>query len=371
MAVALCFVVLVLIVLTQSRGLYAGEINEDKAYTSVMSGVEGIAAADPRVVDMAMLASHNANTYALEEYAGMSGEADTRAARALYRSAWGILYRYTKNQVSDIYDQLCQGVRFLAFRCSYHDGVLCGTHTVVDGPMRPYIQDVIRFLQNAAGELVVLDFCFRESEGCCVADAASALFEIEYNGSTLRDFIPYESVPLGKLTYNRVTDGGTRGGAVILMDMTALHGVDKSVTKAGEYAKKVYIPGWGKERMLTNQWYNRMSVSGIAEGIAAQCERMQKNFAKYQNGFRVMQMQASPTLSDPLETAGAWSLVCNARKHNPEVLANPDFDRWMQYMPVVLCDSVTSSSGGFNQNVNQKITSYNRELVKRLLAETA
>ena len=122
------------------------------------------------------------------------------------------------------------------------------------------------------------------------------------------------------------------------------------------------------ERRFSSEWYNRAAPSALAEAINAQCELMREDFGKYADCLRIMQIQASPTTKDLWETAGMWSLVRYAKKHNAEMIENPSFDGWMQVMPIVLCDFVTTESGDFNKNINEKIMAYNRNLVRGVLA---
>ena len=361
------------IVLSQSRRLFEGEINNDKAYMSVMSDVEKITEADPRVVDLAMLASHNANTYALDNFNGLSGEVD-KGMSALYRTAWGLMYRYIKNQVSNIYDQLCQGARFLQFRCSYQDGELYGSHTVIDRPIRTYIEDVLRFLQNATGEIVVLDLRIRYFDDRTVADAARELFDISYDGHTLKDYIPYEYVSSGDLTYNTVTRNGKSSGAVVLFDLISSHGTKDWFDQTLEYDGKFYVTSymrWVNFDIITDVGHNRMSEAAISEYNDGMYDWIASDFELHKNNFRILQVQSTPSVNDPLETFGAWSLACYAKRHNAAMLEHPNFDKWMKFMPIVLFDFVTTSGGDFNRKINEKISAYNRDLVQKLLSTSA
>lgn len=354
-----------LTVVTQTQTLYEGEVSEGGAYASVLSDIENVTEADPRVVDLAMLGSHDANTYKLQPHAP-AGENTGGGVKFLYAIAPGLSYRYTKTQVSTVYDQLRAGSRFLHIKCAYHEGKWCGSHSMVDGAIEGYVRETISFLREAAGEIVVLQFQIAYGGESTLSAFVSELFDYEDEGQTLNDFVPYENVPLGELTYNTVTKNGTKGGAVVMFsgeddlpDVERVFDLQNS-----EYRGKCY-----SRNSMTNRWYNRMKTSAIAEGIAQRCAEIQGEFDRYKNMFRVMQINTSPCGKDFFETVGAWSLVSKAKKHNAEMLNCADFDKWMETMPVVLCDFVTSANGGFNAKINQKIVAYNQRLVKRLLAE--
>ncbi len=230
-------------VVCHSRALYEGEVADDGAYASVMADIEDMSKANPRVVDLAMLGSHNANTCNLDKSAGISGEAG-KGMGALNTLAPGLSYRYTKNQVSDIYSQLRQGVRFLCFRCSYYEGEWCGSHTLIDAPMRVYVQDVIRFLRENPGEIVVLFFNLRDCAGVGFSETIDRLFSYEYDGQTLQDYIPYENIPLGELRYNDVTKEGTKGGAAVLFSLYhAKRSGDLEAAKSNAHFGKIFAEG--------------------------------------------------------------------------------------------------------------------------------
>ena len=110
-----------------------------------------------------------------------------------------------------------------------------------------------------------------------------------------------------------------------------------------------------------------MSSAGIAEGMEELCEEARTHPDYYKDALRVMQIQSTPTLEDIWDTAGAWSLVRYAKKHNVEMISNPNFGKWMEYMPIVLVDFVTSANGDFNRRINQIITAYNENLIHALL----
>lgn len=371
-----------LAVICHSRTLCAGEIGEEKAYRSVLSDIENISAANPRVVDLAMLGSHDANTCNLESAESYGTEIGT-SLKMIYKIAPGLSLRFTKTQVSTIYDQLCQGTRYFDFRCSYYHDEWYGSHSLIDKPLRVCIEDVIRFLTESPGEIATLNFKLVQGEENAFPKFISEIFDVNYHGYSLWNFMPYENIPLGELTYNDVTRSGKQGGVVaffkLLYPTDGIEEFDYFYSRG--YYQKIYYDGYLEEyddyvegvweswsgSAIYSVWHNRMNTSSLAEALNKQYALMRKDFRIYSDRFRVMQMQTSPNARDIFETARAWSLICKAKQHNFKILSNPDFDNWLKTMPIVLCDFVTSQTGDFNKNVNEKIISYNRKTVEKLL----
>ncbi len=355
-----------LTVVCGSRFLHAGAVATDGAYSSVLSGIEGISEADPRVVDLSMLGAHDANTCNLERAKGFSCETG-RGVRAAARLAPGLVYRYTKTQVSTVAEQLAEGVRYFHFKVSYFEGDWYGSHSLLDAPFSVCLRDILEFLGGSPGEIVILQIQMMYGGEKTFSEFVSYLFTFGYGGHTLGEFVPYESVPLGGLTYNAVTANGAKGGAVVafaidskLPDQSYFYDPGQS-----DYREKIYVD----RDMMTNVWFNRMKTSAVAAGLDEHCAAVREDFGRYKDLFRVMQIDTAPNARDFWETAGAWSLVNKAKKHNLQILENPHFDSWMEVLPIVLCDFSTSASGGFNQKVNEKIAAYNRRTVEELLRQ--
>lgn len=353
-----------IMVITQSKNLFAGNVAEDGAFKTVMANIDGIVEANPRVVDIAMLGSHDANAYDFPKNAILSSEVKS-GVKPLYKMASGLAYRYTKTQASDIFAQLNQGVRFLHIKCSYIDGVWYGSHSLVGSPVEVYIKDVIRFLKSSPGEIVGFELQVMYAGENTVSQFIDAIFDIEFEGETLADFMPYSDVPLGELTYNDVTARGTRGGAEIVVTAdpeVANTGFLKGLTS--ENIKKIYVGGG----VLFAPWFNRMKTSAIADALDEECTKVDET-SWYSGIFRVMQINTAPNGKDPFETAFAWSLLNKAKKHNVQILNDDRFDKWLTHLPILLCDFSTSANDDFNKAANEKIISFNRALVSRLLTQ--
>ena len=72
--VAIAFVVFFSVVLNARRSLGVGIGSTDCAYKTVLADIEGISAANPKIVDIAMLGAHDANTASIQYGNPLDGE---------------------------------------------------------------------------------------------------------------------------------------------------------------------------------------------------------------------------------------------------------------------------------------------------------
>ena len=133
----------------------------------------------------------------------------------------------------------------------------------------------------------------------------------------------------------------------------------------------IYQGGGAITDIITDVGHNRMSEAAISEYNDVMYDWIASDFEPHKNNFRILQVQSTPSVNDPLETFGAWSLACYAKRHNAAMLEHPNLDKWMKFMPIVLFDFVTTSGGDFNRKINEKISAYNRDLVQKLLSTSA
>lgn len=361
--VALLLVIGALTFVCRSRRLAAAASSSDKAYTSVMSDIENITLANPLVSELAMLGSHDANTYNTDDNVGFSGDVNAEAMGLLHALAPGIVYRYTKTQQSDIYEQLCQGVRYLHIKCSFFDGEWYGCHSMIDGKLEIYIRDALRFLQEFSGEIVILTFLITFADGSSAAEFCDYVYgEVKYNGLSLSDFMPYDNVSYRDLTYNDVTLSGTRSGALVMLEGGDPE-FDRNAFWDNMYDTKYRSKLSTVFHFLHSPWYNRMDTNAIADAINAKCEQIDAEPERFEGLYLVMQINVAPNGRDAMDTALAWSLLSKAEKSNLALLDHPDFDKWLRHMPILLCDNSTSSYGDFNRRANEKMIAYNTALV--------
>lgn len=127
------------------------------------------------------------------------------------------------------YQLLMQGARMLHFKYTYYDGEWFATHNILGREFALDVLDVLKFLDEHPGEVVIL---FLQStyfgENQSLDSFHDWLATVEYNGKTIYDFVHYDEVnvfgsefsggvTIDDLTYNDVTQNGTSAG-VVLMD---------------------------------------------------------------------------------------------------------------------------------------------------------
>lgn len=349
--------------------------NLDGAYGVVLSDIDGITEANPRVVDIAMLGAHDANTSSLSVSNGIDHVGADGALGAVFPVSAGFQYRFAVTQTATPYQLLLQGVRFLHMKFSLENGVWRASHSVLGREFEQDVTDVLRFLDEHPGELVLVVFqCTNEK---MTDNADCPLFNewlagVEYKGKNLYDYaeiyvgtdeVPDDGSFLGtrdditELTYNSVTDGGKQAGLVMFQRYAELY---------GENAYSHYF--YDMDFNAMHEWHSRMGSDVLIDAIDENAGKLNAMGA-YRFGLRVNQTQASfsvETLGDVLRGIGEWSLMKFASRYNVELLDNKNFDGWLRAMPVFQVDFANSDYGDFNNRVNAAIRARNEEIVRIL-----
>lgn len=112
LSVILVFAIFVACELNVSDLGIKSEGNKDKAYGFVLSNIEGIKEANPRLIDISMLGSHDADTNLLS-MKSETDESTSQGMKILAGAGKGISYRFARTQTISVGEQLLQGSRFL------------------------------------------------------------------------------------------------------------------------------------------------------------------------------------------------------------------------------------------------------------------
>lgn len=134
-----------------------GEGSLDGAYTTVLADIEGLRDANPRVIDIAMLGAHDANTSSIKNDAPLDDSAEG-ILKDLIPVSRGFQYRYAVTQAVSVENLLKQGVRFLHLKYTYFEGNWLVSHSFAGGEIRTDIMQILGFLAQNPGELLVLLF---------------------------------------------------------------------------------------------------------------------------------------------------------------------------------------------------------------------
>ena len=367
-------------VICDARSLGTDSVgNTDGVYGVVLSNIEGLTEANPRIVDIAMLGAHDANTFSLATDNGVDHIAADGILGKIFPVSAGLQYRFAVTQAVSPYMLLMQGARFLQFKFSLENGVWRAAHTVLGRELEKDVLDVLRFLDEHPGEVVLLLFqCTNEEEN----NADCPLFDewlagVEYKGKNLYDYaeiyvgddaladdgsLSETRTDITDLTYNDVTDGGKQAGIVLLQRYAELYGKN-------EYTRYFY----DMDANALHRWHSRIGCSVLIDEIDDYATDLTEMRA-YRFGLRVNQTQAAfsgATFGDILRDIGEWSLLKFASKYNVELLENENFSDWLKAMPIFQVDFANSDYGDFNNRVNGAIRARNEEIVRILLGEGA
>lgn len=380
----LCGVLIPVVVLTvffavmlNVRTLGVGTGNTDGAYGTVLADIEGITEANPRIIDIAMLGAHDANSFSVSADNSIDNKPGSDMLKSVFPITSGFQYRMAVTQVVSPYQLLMQGARMLHFKYTYYDGEWFATHNILGREFALDVLDVLKFLDEHPGEVVIL---FLQStyfgENQSLDSFHDWLATVEYNGKTIYDFVHYDEVnvfgsefsggvTIDDLTYNDVTQNGTSAG-VVLMDRREYE-IPEGETEESDFSAYFF----DIDSNASHEWHNRMGTDVLADDI--QRYAMEISVTRlYRWKLRVNQAQATvsvATVGDVFRDIGAWSLVKFAEKHNAALLDNENFDMWLKAMPVFQVDFANSDRGDFNNRVNAKIRTRNEEIVRILLSE--
>lgn len=353
------------------------EGNKDKAYGYVLANIEGIKEANPRLVDISMLGSHDADT----DKISMKSDTDEYASQGMKIVAGagkGISYRFAKTQVLSVGEQLLQGSRYLHLKYSYTHGDWHGTHTLVGGVFSDYIKEIIEFCDTHPGEIIVIKFqpCSLPNSKKTYADFRNYLGEISYNGKTIYDFVNFADtdvyaegtggVLIGDLRYNDITVNGTKAGVVLIETRDKNDGyVPEMEGEDTPYKYKFF----NLKSHVIDPWLERNSTKGLINGINATCEKVEGNAANYYK-LRVIQSQACLAykhVEDIFNDLFGQSLLRIAEKQNIKVIQDERINRWLNAMPILMVDFINTDNGDYNKKVNALMLERNKALVASIL----
>ena len=162
------------------------------------------------------------------------------------------------------------------------------------------------------------------------------------------------------MRYNTVTNNGTQSGA-ILMDRRESK-LKLKYNASNDRHKDQYFD---IDSNTDHKWHARGNSNNIMKEIDKNMERI-KNTEGYKNKLRINQSQLSFSVKDSMSSIFKWSLYNMASRHNPRLLENKNFDKWLEYMPIVKCDFVTCQNKDFNNRINKRLFEFNRKLIEKM-----
>ena len=361
-----------------AKSLGVGKGSTDGAYGTVLADIDGITEANPRIIDIAMLGAHDANTSSLMPGNPIDDNPKSDVFEQIYPVSAGFQYRMSVTQTVPPYQLLMQGARFLHFKYTYYEGDWYASHSIIGRKFEEDVKDALRFLADHPGEVVVLllqSTWFGEDQS--LHTFHDWLEGVTLDGKNIYDYVYYDKVNvydsefaeegrvrMRDLHYNDVTQSGTSAG-VVLLDRR--EGLPQAETEASTYSDYFF----DVDSNLAHQWHSRMGEDALTEEIEDYVFEVSA-LSLYRWKLRVNQTQAAlsvESVGDVLRDIGAWSLLKFAEKYNLSLLENENFDTWLRALPVFQVDFANSDYGDFNRRVNEKIRARNENIVRILIAE--
>jgi hypothetical protein len=303
---------------------------------------------DTRVVDIAMLGAHDA----FSEKITPRSEVCPFDTNAFLNSpattlAPGLLSRLMLAQKSDAAGQLLRGVRYFDVRLTWHNNTWYTQHGLISAPLRDSLVQIIDFLNENPGELIVFDMQHVRHGDNTFDGLWRYMADVTSGGKSLLDFVTYDpfETPLANLTLGQAARHGA--GVVILakspMFMNCRH---------YEY-----------DSSMRSTWHNKIRTREIIDGIQSEYEVLTRNPSLDRDKFRVNQAQTTPNFSglgNSVTSVFSWSLLSRAAGHNVKLLEHENFTDWLAVMPIFMVDFSDSRSGQFNERVIELINAFNR-----------
>ena len=349
-----------------------GSLNHE--YGKVLSNIENITVANPYLKDIYMLGSHDAATCNInkeslpDENAGMG-------IKIVDKIGKGYMIRYAKTQTVGIYDQLMQGSRYLHVKYSYTNEDWYSTHSITSGKLEGYIIDLLKFLDEQTGEIVILNLHPCGFNGKTMQDFHMWLAGIKYNEKNIYDYVYYSNADIfnennGKLNiaelrYNDLTQNGTKSGLVLIDTRDEKHMSSKDEGVENEFTYLFF----DLDSVAKNVWHNRNSNKALIKGIQATSEEISKD-ANAKKLLRINQTQHAMGVQGFADFFGSLfgcSLLHMAEKYNAQLLDDERLDSWLDTMPIFSVDFVNCDVGSFNERINKIILDKNKALVNGMM----
>lgn len=355
-----------------------GEGNLNGKYMTVLADIEGIVEANPRYVDIAMLASHDAVTNSISASTPIDLHDEGSALDILEPISAGIQYRFSKTQAICLGKQLAQGSRFFHIKCTDYFGTWYGTHTHLCATLEKDIMEALQYLATDSAKGEIVTFLFQPTY-FCVNATLDTMYEnidsVKYNGKSLFDYVYFDKVDsydegngyirIGELSYNQLTKDGTAPGVVILTRRE-----EGAFRQEWEGSGTLVNRTFDMDSCSEHEWHSSIGTNRLIKKINDVCDKIASNLSLLTK-LRLNQSQASlaiGSIGEFFDVIGHWSLLRFANRHNLKLLENESFDRWLTYMPVFQVDFCNSDKGDFNNKVNAKIHEHNQNIVNELLS---
>lgn len=295
---------------------------------------------------IALLGAHDSLSYDINYHSMPNSSEDTASNnKFLYNVGRGFIVRLSRAQAHDVYAQLNAGVRYVDARITNIDGTFYTSHGLVSGLLEKSLLQILKFLDENPGEYIIFHIVHFYKGNSGWEELNNYISGVRYQNKNLFDYVNYDLERVksfSSLTYNDMTDGGTKSGVLFL-------GEDRE-------------SGYGNYYKLSNinsVWHNTIDSGEIVEKISENYEKLK---AYETDALCINQTQTTPNYGNIFKTVFSWSLIDKAAKHNEIIINNQSFKLWLSKMPIYLCDYSTSNVGDFNNKANTAIMQFNLSL---------
>lgn len=352
-------------------------------YNNVISAIPNIVKYNPRIIDLALLGSHDSFTHLITKKSTVAEKAPKIARFISGTLLKNFTMRYSKSQLVGAYAQLMAGVRYFDVRLHYANNTFMTKHFLTSGLFADFLKEILKFLAENKGEVVVFRFYNKKYRDIGQPYLIDFLKKVSYNGKTLLDYLHYKTRDAGHFDTAGLTDTPYKAEKLnILSDYDKSQGIYltdlryNDVTKNGTESG-IVMYGWERKEdeeipsLFYADGYEKakwLNTSVISEAFA-KMDKEVKIIFDYKDItnhlFRVNQANLTmsiKTLKQIWHTLKGHSLINMAAKFNPIFIECKNFDTYLSAMPCVWVDFVTCNINDFNNKINNKLIAFNKKL---------
>ncbi|MBO4667254.1 MAG: hypothetical protein J5666_03905 [Bacilli bacterium] len=354
--------VLIYLIITLQVPITFTSKKANDSYDFVLS--DSITNMDARVVDIAMLGSHDAFsdgiTYNSKANTNEGGIVTSKIVGIL---AKGLIVKMSKAQTVGAKAQLYAGVRYFDVRLTKIDNTYYTCHGYLSNTFDSYLKEVVEFLDSHPGEFIIFDIQhFYTEDGTAKKEDFEELVTFmdsikSDNGNSIIDYIYYDSMvnEISTLTYKDVTNNKAKAGVIMLgkvSDNSLFYLRDDDAT----YSNENY-------HNIRSLWHQTNSTDDLVSGIKDEYEYLKTH--DYSNVLRVNQAQRTAFIMNMtlVKSILSWSLLDMSKSTNKAIIGDEEmFKEYLTMMPIYMVDYATSNKESFNKLANTYISEYNSGL---------
>lgn len=352
------FIVLIalLLIINTPIAIFAGD-SSDKNYTNWMSDNLSF---NQKVIDIAMLGAHDT----FSDSVSLFSKVDNLSASSVMTGFTGIMIRgfsvkQSKTQISSVDKLLEKGVRYLDVRATYNaeDDDWVAVHNFYSDNLLKSMQKVSDFLRDNPGEFIIVDIQHVYGVDYSNQTDFNKLYSI-LSSSGIIDYAYKNNIKsLDQVTYGDVTDNGSHSGVIILSKF------DFNNEYIWDYASSIRS-SWADSddfSQIIEFLRNEKALIDSGEALTGNQVSDATGTIDSREAFRVMQGVATMQMTPKGIFIGitSWSLMERAKRLNPYLLSQTDFNDLLSSMPIVMVDYADSIHNNFHENVMIEIINYN------------